>query len=128
VEVTGVVRKCKPGDGKKGKPWCLYAKDGHSLGAHASKQDAYKQEYAIQKSKESKAVASVLIDVGLELQRRRSPVAAEVLAAAADLTEDLSKQLKRAGFTNPMKRDEDVAEQVAEDKIPILPPIDETAQ
>lgn len=129
MEVTAVVRKCRKGDGKAGKPWCLYTKDGSRLlGAHASKQDAYKQEAAIKHRQSGGSVASILIDVGLELQRRKSPVAAEVLAAAEDLMEDLDKQLDRAGFENPMKRDEEVAEEVRKDKIPILPPIEEVAQ
>lgn len=48
VEVIAAVKKCKKGDGKTGKPWCLYTKDGgRLLGAHKSKEDAYKQEAAI---------------------------------------------------------------------------------
>jgi len=127
-EVTAVVRKCRKGDNKNG-PWCLYTKDGSRLlGSHPSKEAAYKQESAIKHSQAKGMVASILIDVGLELQRRKAAVAAEVLAAAEDLMEDLDKELDRAGFDNVMKRDEEVAEEVRKDKIPILPSIDETAQ
>ena len=56
-EVTAIVKKCRKGDGKAGKPWCLYTKDGSRLlGAHASQEDAYKQEAAI---KHSQAKGSV---------------------------------------------------------------------
>jgi len=120
-QVTAIVRKC-------GSQWCLYSHEGKRLGTHRTKEDAIKQEQAIQINKAKGSVAVVLTEVARELQRRRSPVAPEVLAAAQDLLEDLDAQLKRAGFENPMKRDEDVAQEIQFDKIPILPPLDETAQ
>lgn len=50
--VSEIIRKC-------GDKWCLYTtkKDPKTgkrrrLGTHDTKQDAYKQEYAIEKSKE----------------------------------------------------------------------------
>jgi len=43
-----MIKKCRKGDGKAGKPWCLYTKDGSRLlGAHKSQEDCYKQEAAI---------------------------------------------------------------------------------
>jgi len=43
-----MIRKCKQGDAKEGKPWCLYTHDGSKLlGTHPSKESAVKQEQAI---------------------------------------------------------------------------------
>ena len=48
---------------RKGKKWQLWTADGSRvLGTHDSAQDAYKQEYAIQKSKERAAKAASLAD------------------------------------------------------------------
>lgn len=52
--ILEVVKKC-------GDDWCLYTKKKthgkrRRLGTHKTKKDAYKQEYAIEKSKERSAV------------------------------------------------------------------------
>lgn len=46
--IQEIVKRCKKGDGKKEKPWCLYTKDGKRvLGRHKSAKKAYGQEKAI---------------------------------------------------------------------------------
>lgn len=116
-----MIKKCKKGDGKKGKPWCLYTKDGKRLlGAHKSEQDAYKQEAAIHAKS---SVTAILDDVAAELERRRAfKLAAEVDAGLADLVDDeIEEELNRAGFTKDvMTRDGDVAEQIYVERIPSI--------
>lgn len=123
--VVAKVQKCRKGDGKKGKPWCLYTKDGKRLlGAHKSKQDAYKQEYAIKKSEG--AFASLLDRIAEELESRRAfKLAAEVdlvTAGLADLVdEEVEDELNKAGFTSDvMTRLEDVAEEIYDERIPSI--------
>jgi hypothetical protein len=49
---------------RKGKKWVLKTKDGSRvLGTHESAQDAYKQEYAIQKSQEREAAKMAATNV-----------------------------------------------------------------
>jgi hypothetical protein len=53
--ILEIVKRCKNGDKKSGKPWCLYTKDGKRvLGHHKTAQDAYAQERAIQYSEKGK--------------------------------------------------------------------------
>jgi hypothetical protein len=48
MKKIAVIRKCKEGDAKEGKPWCLYDHKGEKLlGRHPSKESARKQESAI---------------------------------------------------------------------------------
>lgn len=122
-EVTAVVKKCRKGDGKKGKPWCLYTKDGSRLlGAHKSKQDAYKQEAAIKHSQGS--FAAVLDAVADELEQRRAfrlaAAVDRVTAGLADLVdEEIEDELNEMGFTSDvLTRREDVAEEIYEERIP----------
>lgn len=116
-----MIKKCKKGDGKKGKKVCLYTKDGKRLlGAHKTKQDAYKQEAAIHAKS---SVTAALDDVAAELERRRAfKLSAEVDAGLADLLDDeIEEELNRAGFTKDvMTRDEDVAQQIYEERIPSI--------
>jgi hypothetical protein len=44
---TEIVKRCRAGQGKKGKPWCLYSHKGKVLGHHPSAAAAYGQERAI---------------------------------------------------------------------------------
>lgn len=44
---TEIVKRCRSGQGKKGKPWCLYSHKGKVLGHHPSAVAAYGQERAI---------------------------------------------------------------------------------
>lgn len=54
--VIEVVKRCKKGDKKVGKPWCLYTKDGKRvLGHHKTPADAYAQEKAIELSELNEA-------------------------------------------------------------------------
>lgn len=47
--IAEIVKRCRKGDKKKGKPWCLYTKDGKRvLGHHKTPADAYAQEKAIE--------------------------------------------------------------------------------
>lgn len=49
---TKIVRKCDPEDMEPGKPWCLYSADGSKLlGRHATAQECYAQERAIETNK-----------------------------------------------------------------------------
>lgn len=119
-----MIKKCKKGDGKAGKPWCLYTKDGKRLlGAHKSEQDAHKQEAAIHAKS---SVTAALDDVAAELERRRAfRLAAAVdlvRAGLADLVDDeIEEELNRAGFTKDvMTRDGDVAEQIYVERIPSI--------
>lgn len=51
--LDAIIRECKPGDSKGGEHVCLYDRHGDKLlGRHPSKEQAYKQEYAIDKAKE----------------------------------------------------------------------------
>lgn len=46
--IAEIIRRCKKGDGKKNKPYCLYAKSsGRLLGRHSSRASARRQERAI---------------------------------------------------------------------------------
>lgn len=62
MKITAVVKKCKKGDAEPGKPWCLYTKDGSRLlGRHKTQEDAYKQEYLINKKTGDMRLASEII-------------------------------------------------------------------
>lgn len=50
--LVAIVEKCHKGDAEDGKHVCLYSHEGDLLGRHKDKQDAYVQEYAIEKSEE----------------------------------------------------------------------------
>lgn len=59
---VAIVKKCKKGDAKEGKDICLYSHDGKLLGRHKTKEDAYKQEYAIQKNGGHAFIAAVILE------------------------------------------------------------------
>ncbi len=127
VEVIAAVQKCKKGDGKTGKPWCLYTKDGSRLlGAHKSEEDAYKQEAAIHAAMSEAAIAATLDVVAEELEDRdEEDLAIEVDRVAesikpADALEDkIEEELNRAGFTKDvMTRIDEVADQIYRERIP----------
>jgi hypothetical protein len=63
VTRTAIVKECHKGDGKEGKPWCLYAHNGKLLGRHESQESAYKQESAI-KARGGSVVTATLMKIG----------------------------------------------------------------
>lgn len=62
-----VIMPCKKKDKEPGKNVCLYTKNkSRLLGRHETKQDAYKQEYAIEKNRKSNVIDLVLKEARIE--------------------------------------------------------------
>ena len=111
-EVTATIRKC-------GSKWCLYTKDGSKLlGKHDTKEGAQKQEAAIHAHG---AVVAMLDDVADVLERRGARgLAARVDAATNELLEQRGDMLDATGFDEVMKRNDEVADQIYDERIPYL--------
>jgi hypothetical protein len=113
METTAIIKH-------EGGKWKLYSHAGKLLGTHDTKEDAVKQEQAIQINKAKGSIDPLIValdEVATELDNRGSPLANEVDSLTVLFTEALDEQLDKAGFDSIVKRNPDVADDIAEDRI-----------